>query len=214
MSVLSGSLDFVKAVKEWPARYFLAFAFVTGATLAILASPWAVVLDLRGVPVLYRLGLLVATFVFLATAITKGITHLQERSAAKAAAGAAREAEVAAAAARQEAEAAAATAAREVAKNRDEAFEQAMRDLTPWECKVIAAFIDNDSKTAPFHVGDSGNRLADTAHARALRHYLRLISRDRNLWFQTFTYEVQDPIFAFFKQRPEWLERGRQIADK
>lgn len=185
MAWFSASGDIVKAVKEWPASYFLAFTFVAGVLLVLVATPWAPALGLRDAPPWFRLALTVAALSSLAVGAVKGGTYLQQRRAARMAAEAARK-----------------------------AFEKEMRNLTPWECRAIAQFVDNDSRTASFTMMDPGDPMTDTAVGLLARNYLVRVAEHRNLWFQTFTFQIQEPVFAFFKQNPELLQKGREITSE
>ena len=67
----------VKAVTEWPARYFFALALVAVALLLLSVSPWAAQAGIVAAPPWFRLSLTIATPAFSAIGLTKGMTHAQ-----------------------------------------------------------------------------------------------------------------------------------------
>ncbi len=179
-SSVGGISGFVKAVTDWPARYFVALAFVAGALLFASHSRWADAFGLSAGPAWFRLVLTVATLAFFAIGLVKGLTHVEARRASKAA-----------------------------ARARGMAFERELRSLTAEESAVFAAFLNRESKTATFAFVNGGPSIALTARALAVRGHLYEISRRDTMWFTEIAYAIQEPVFAFLQQHPELLANAR-----
>ncbi len=174
-----GSL--VKAITDWPARYFFALAAVAGALLVISHSRWADIAGLQAAPDWVRLALTVATLLFSAIGLTKTITSLSTRRADTAA-----------------------------ARARGLARENELRDLTPSECAVLARYVDGNVRTASFYVGNSGPTDVVVAAALALRGHLYEVARRDTAVFTQVDYAIQEPTFAFLRKHPELLQSGRR----
>lgn len=173
----------VKAVTEWPARYFFALAFVAVALLLLSHSRWA---DLAGIPAApswFRLSLTVATLAFAAVAFTKGFTHLATRRAAA-----------------------------KAARQQRQAWEDELRSLTPNECAVLARFVDDNVRDLRFIAGSPGAMSAATAQVLALRGHLHLVAREQIAFSTVLDYAIQGPTFTFLRKHPELLQSGRTIA--
>jgi hypothetical protein len=71
--------DFIRAVSEWPARYFFAFGSVAVTLLLLSHSRWADVFGLSQGPAWLRLALTLATLMCFAVAAVKGGTYLTSK---------------------------------------------------------------------------------------------------------------------------------------
>lgn len=178
---MSITTDLVKAVTDWPARYFIALAFAAGALLAASHSPWAGAFGLDGGPTWFRLALTITTLAFIAIGCVKGWTHLAAHRKAQA-----------------------------VSRARGLAREQELRSLTSEESAVFATFLDRKSKTATFAFVDGNLGLALTAQALAVRGHLYQVSRRETMWFTEVAYAIQEPVYAFFQHHPEALSNAKK----
>jgi hypothetical protein len=87
-------------------------------------------------------------------------------------------------------------------------LEQTLRSLTPEEGAVFAAFLDRDSRTAAFVVTGDGAGVAAAAHRLAARGYLYEVGRRANSSSTEVCYGIEESVFAFFRRRPQLLERA------
>lgn len=168
--------ELVTAISEWPPRYFMALAFVAGALLLASHSPWADAAGLSTAPAWFRLALTVSTLSCLAIGSVKLWSGYRVRAAAHA-----------------------------VAVQRGRAFDAELRSLTPDEYAVLARFMDRNSKTATFLVSSENADLAATAHSLAMRGHLYVVTSERNLWYVTTTYALQDRVYDFLRRHPDVL---------
>jgi hypothetical protein len=111
--------EVVKAVTEWPARYFFALGLVAAGLLLASQGRWATALGFEAASPWWRLALTTTTLAFVAIGLTKTganvATWLRNR---------------------------------DESREHGKAFEAEMRSLTPPEYAVLALFVDQDQRTA------------------------------------------------------------------
>ena len=175
-------LGFVKAVSEWPARIFFAVAFGAAGLLLLSHSRWADIAGVAGAPEWFRVSLTAVTFVFFLIGMTKGLSHVAARRAAS-----------------------------KAAREREKAWENELRGLTPDEGAVLARFVDGNVRVAKFLFDTSGPYNAVVAQALALRGHLYQVARYQDVFSTVIDYAIQEPTLVFLRQHPELLQSGRAM---
>jgi hypothetical protein len=161
----------VKAVTDWPARYF--FGLGTGAAILLAGSQtrWAGTLGLNDGPAWFRLAL-TATVV---ACWTVGVVKIAGLLVA-------------------------ARSRRVALKKNRRAFEQDLLNLTDAERMVFQAFIGSGTKVQAFVQAQAGVGPEEVAHSLAVRGYLFQLSRESNLWFTTVRYGIHPEVFSFLDE--------------
>jgi len=173
--------EIFKAIGKWPARYFVAFGLVAAALLFLAGSPWSTRAGFDGAPQWTLLALTITSLACTAVAAVKLLeVGVEQRRRRKA------------------------------ASRQSEAFESRMRNLKPDERAVLAKFVEDNTATATFAIGDRGAGLGATAQSLALRGYLMQVSRSQNAWFLELTYVIQDSVFEYLKAHPEMIVRASE----